>query len=433
MNKMIYVIFLVILGVGTVYLISRYNKSTENSRYESPDENLKDQLVLVPKLARLLAKDRAFVCEIGLDEFLPHEIVEKLELVIGFIFAMHNTAKSIFESDEYPTLDDKFIELIYSRIRLMPEILQSKPRPRDYAKQCYREVKRKLDESGDKWETMTLYEQFFEICVRVFLEEMKLDRPDLHLLMPEFEEVTSRSIMASTFKAVFSYVNWELGQRDENHGASKDQQVKESVILEHPFWDDYLEAFRSAAVGEVDPDSVEKIRRLTCGLFPAPYLKMRWEGWQLGIRRPPESFPKEWLDLREKDIELFLRDFFRRVEHGELYCDYSLVVKKFGEELVGQRMRGKSGLHYNLERVYWTLNVKLNDWIDQNIKTYDCSLVCELDEIVARTDSWLGEAFFPTPGPLDIGSRKRKELQKQMLHEFAPALEKPLIEQIWRD
>lgn len=176
------------------------------------DENIKDQLVTVPKLARLLAVDHSFVCEIGLDEFQPHEIVQRLELILGFVLAMYNTAKSIFKSDKYPTLDDKFIELIYSRIRLMPEIIQSKPRPRDYAEQCYTEVKRKLDESEKKWEAMTLYEQFFEICVRVFLEEMKLDRPDLHLLMPEFEEISSCSIMASTFKGVFSRISWKLDQ-----------------------------------------------------------------------------------------------------------------------------------------------------------------------------------------------------------------------------
>ena len=58
--------------------------------------------------------------------------------------------------------------------------------------------------------------------------------------------------------------------------------------------------------------------------------------------------------------------------------------------------------------------------------------MCDLDEIVARADSILREAFFPTPGPVDIGLKKRREYQIKVLREAAPHLEKQLIEQIWR-
>jgi len=176
------------------------------------DENIKDQLATVSKLSRLLAADHSFVCEIGLDEFQPHEIAQRLELVIGFVLAMYNTAKTIFRSAKYPTLDDKFIELIYSRVCLIPEIMEGVSQPRDYAEQCYflHRMRTESEESEKKWEDMALYEQFFEICVCVFLEEMKLDRPDLHLLMPEFERISSRSILACTFKRVFSHIKWEL-------------------------------------------------------------------------------------------------------------------------------------------------------------------------------------------------------------------------------
>ncbi len=203
------------------------------------------------------------------------------------------------------------------------------------------------------------------------------------------------------------------------------------IIIDHPFWDDYVEAFRSAALREVDPDSIEKVKWLNLSLFPSSFLKTRWEGWQMGIRRPPESVPKEWLEQRALDVALFLTDFFKRVKNRKLYCDLSLVVEHFGEELVKDRIGKKSGLHFNLETVYWTFNVKFNKWIHQNIKVYDCSLVCELDEILSTADSVLRAAFFPMPGPLDIGPGKRKKLQKQILHQFAPTLEKPLTEQIW--
>ncbi|GAG04088.1 unnamed protein product, partial [marine sediment metagenome] len=175
--------------------------------------------------------------------------------------------------------------------------------------------------------------------------------------------------------------------------------MKECVILEHPFFDDYMIAFQSAAFKEVDPQSREKIRKLMCELLPSKYLKMRWEGWQMGIRRPPESFPKEWLEQRSLDIALFLADFFKRVESGSLYCDFAVVVERFGEEMVTNRMSKKTGLHLNLERVYWTFNVKFRRWIHSNIRLYDCSLICELDEILATADSELREAFFPTIVP----------------------------------
>lgn len=216
MNKMIWVIFLVILGVCIAYLISRYNKSTKNSSQKTSVENLKDQLVTVPELARLLAKDRAFVCEIGLDEYQPREIIQGLEMIIGFVFAMHNTAKSIFESDEYPTLDDKFIELIYSRIRLMPEIVQSQPDTLNYAEKCYKEVKRNVDQSQRKWDGMPLYSKFFEVCVRVLIEERKLCEPDIYAPLSDFGKLSCRSVLACAFKGVFSYVDWELDESGDN-------------------------------------------------------------------------------------------------------------------------------------------------------------------------------------------------------------------------
>lgn len=222
--------------------------------------------------------------------------------------------------------------------------------------------------------------------------------------------------------------------KDSRHG-SLDENLDtrtDKITVEHPFFNDFAEAFQAVAVKKLGPKDREQLKQIYCSLLPSSYLKIRWPGWEIGIPRPKESVPNEVFELRQRDIALFLSDFFKRVENGKLYCDYSAVVEQFGEEQVEGRMAGKTGLHYNLERVYWTLNVKLNDWIKQNIKTYDCSLVCELDEIVAKSDSYLREAFFPTPGPFDIGPKKRKELQKQMLHQFAPALEKPLIEQIWR-
>jgi len=118
------------------------------------------------------------------------------------------------------------------------------------------------------------------------------------------------------------------------------------------------------------------------------------------------------LDLWREQAVLFLRDFFKRVENKSLYCDYNAVVEKFGRGRVKSRIGKTSGLHFNLEAVYWTFNIKFNKCLEQNIRTYGCSLVCPLDEILARFDSYLREAFFPTPGPYDIGPKKTKGSSK---------------------
>lgn len=225
------------------------------------------------------------------------------------------------------------------------------------------------------------------------------------------------------------------GNPEGSHRSSSIEQIptedSEVVVLDHPFWDDYLEAFRLASIKEVDYETAEKIRQLNCTLFPPSLLRIRWPGWELGIPRPPGSVPKEVLTLWNVDITFFLQQFFRRVERGELYCDYTCVIERFGEDLVEKRIGSKTGLLLNLEAVYWTFNVNFNKWIRQNKKVYDCSLVCDLDEILARVDSQLKSAFFPTPGPFDIGWRKRKKWQRQMLSVFAPDLEERLMKQIW--
>jgi hypothetical protein len=403
------------------------------------DENVRDQFDTVPKLARLLAADKSFVCEIGLDEYERNEIIQRLQLVIGFVLSMHNAAKSIFRSGKDQTLDDKFIELIYSRIRLMPELVESTSQLREHAERCYY-MHRMREESGKKWEDMALHEQFFEICVCVFLEEMKLDRPDLHILLPEFERISSRSILACTFKGVFSYITWELDDKPDSptraEGDDADrldevEAVSQGETLKHPFFQDWVEAVQSYYRKTLEDEELGKIRQVSCSLYPEPILARRWDGWQLGIPRPNDLIGEEAFNFYNEEATVFLRHFFNRVENDKLYCEWSDVIDRFGEETVANRMPGETGVHHSLERVYWTFNIKFNNWIRQNKEEYDCSLVCQLDEIIARADSVLREAFFPTPGPVEIGHRRRKEYQIKLLRDVAPNIEKQLIEDIW--
>jgi hypothetical protein len=205
------------------------------------DENMRDQLVTVPRLARLLAADESFVCEIGLDEYESDEVILRLQLVIGFVLAIYNAAKLIFSTHRRQTLDDKFIELINSRLRLIPEIVEHTPETRRYAEHCYYEHRMKMGSEGceKKWEDMTLYEQFFEVCVCVFREEIKLDFSDpthfpnypilfnLHLLGPELEEMASRDIIGKTFKGVFTHIKWGLDDEVDSAPRRQNQEVEQ--------------------------------------------------------------------------------------------------------------------------------------------------------------------------------------------------------------
>jgi len=206
------------------------------------DENIKDQFVTVSNLARLLAKDRSFVSEIGLDEFPPDQVVQGLEMLFGFILAMYNTAKSIFSTYKTLTLDEKFVRLIYSRFVLYPSFSQCPLTPdlRDaldpdalnYAEECYEEIKRNADQSECKWDDMPLYTKFFEICVRVLIEE---DIVDARKLADENESQSidffrpvdslfgSRPVLAVAFKCVFSHVDWELNDKVESTQISQVQ------------------------------------------------------------------------------------------------------------------------------------------------------------------------------------------------------------------
>jgi len=198
------------------------------------EENLKDQYITVSKLARALAKDRSFVSEIGLDEFPPDQVVQGLEMLFGFILEMYNAAKNIFSTYKTLTLDEKFIRLIYSRFVLYPRFSQ-RPLTRDlrdvldpnalnYAKECYGEIKSSADQSECKWDDMPLYTKFFEICVRVLIEEDIVDAREvaeedesqlMNLFCPVDSLFGTRPVLAVAFKALFSQINWELDEKAE--------------------------------------------------------------------------------------------------------------------------------------------------------------------------------------------------------------------------
>jgi len=177
------------------------------------EEDLKDQFITVSKLARVLAKDRSFVSEIGLDE-CPHDIVvPALEQIFGFIMGMYESAKSIFACDKTLTLDEKFIRLLYSRFMLMPWWTEKPSDALDYSKDAYENIRWHADRSQRKWGDMSLYAKFFEICAYVLFEEdialrRMIDEPKWDTGVDC--RLVTRPVLSVACEGVFSHVNWEL-------------------------------------------------------------------------------------------------------------------------------------------------------------------------------------------------------------------------------
>ena len=202
------------------------------------------------------------------------------------------------------------------------------------------------------------------------------------------------------------------------------------IIIDHPFFDDCAKAFASQIGKEFDKQQGEELMRQVCTLYTPRMLGIKWDCWQIGIPRPASLAGQDIVKYWQGGGAILQIDFFKRVETSQYYCDYSTIIGKFGEG-VEKRIGKSSGLHFNLEATYWTFNIKFNKWIKHNIEEHSCSLVCDLDEFLARCDDYLREAFFPTPGPYDIGPKKRKNLQDRVLKEFAPNIREALMKDIW--
>jgi len=207
--------------------------------------------------------------------------------------------------------------------------------------------------------------------------------------------------------------------------------MSEKIVKKHPFFEDLVRAINSYESRKVTQEEFESLKDYVCTIYPSSLLNIKWGGWEIGLPRPDDEIPQKYVSFWRGNAVMMFKDFFNRVEKGELYCSYSVIIEKFGEGIEA-RIGKSSGLHYNLEAAYWTFNIKFNNWINQNIKAHNCTLICHLDAILARLDAYyLREGFFPTPGPHDIGPKKRKKLQDKMLFDVAPNIRTALMKDIW--
>jgi hypothetical protein len=328
------------------------------------EENLKDQFNTVSKLARVLARDRSFVSEIGLDEFPPDQVVQGIEMLFGFILAMYNAAKNIFSTYKTLTLDEKFIRLIYSRFVLYPSFSQRPltadlrdaldPDALNYAKDCYGEVKNSADQSECKWDDMPLYTKFFEICVRVLIEENIVDAREVSekdesqsvsFFWPVDSLFGTRPVLAVAFKGLFSHVNWELDDKVEPTQVSQNEKVilspkkapaPDSKLKEYPLlylyfdnFDDITTSWNKKHFEAARHDSDIRSCRFSLDEI------MRDENLFL------ELYTSKLVRLRLWDGTVLVRDeeefYWDRIKHPEKYKDEVSHLRR--SELIEHRKR----------------------------------------------------------------------------------------------
>jgi hypothetical protein len=278
--------------------------------------NNADIIDQVSQLAKLLAVNKSFVYEIGLDEFTEAEIIQRLQLLVAFVLAMYNAAEAILKNLKFKDLDERAIAIIGSRIGLMPvpDIIEGIISQEEYSKSCY--IMHYLglaDESVKGWEDMNLSEHFFEICLCVFREEMKLDSTELRLIDLEIiEKITSRSIMGVTFKGVFSYIKWEL----DNIAALK------KVVL-----------YPKKSLGPVT------------NLREYPLLYLYFDDFnEIFI-----SWNKGYFELWKHDSDIRSREYSRE----EIIQDEKLFLKLYKNNLLRLRLWDGKELFKKIEENYW--------------------------------------------------------------------------------
>ena len=109
------------------------------------------------------------------------------------------------------------------------------------------------------------------------------------------------------------------------------------------------------------------------------------------------------------------RYFWRKVIDGATFGDVARVKEKFGKTLE-ENYGLSSGPFLDLAHTYWTYKTEVQDlfpeyhnkWISQALQAVEINIA---------------QLFFPTPGPIAIPAKQRRQAQREYLKEFAPAFD----------
>jgi len=182
---------------------------------------------------------------------------------------------------------------------------------------------------------------------------------------------------------------------------------------DHPFYKDIKEAYKDS---KLNFDS--NIERVLFRKLPEP--QEIFERGGLGSELPkPKNGEEE--KIMVQTIEALHRQFFKKVKTGEQYCPVKKIKEHF-DQTPRERISVSSGGYYRLFVAYWTLKVKLEESNQSNISNYGYGNVFYIDSLLRFVESTLAGAFFPTPGPIEISEKQRRQGIQNLLQRFAPTM-----------
>lgn len=122
------------------------------------------------------------------------------------------------------------------------------------------------------------------------------------------------------------------------------------------------------------------------------------------------------IDLVETE-ELVTHYFFRKAGRGELFGLIARLKGRFGNPRFGNPIKKNyeliEGPFVNMAKTYWTYKLEVHDLFPEY---YNLAL----SQVLLRVENDVASIFFPTPGPVVIWVRQRRQQQRELLEQYAP-------------
>lgn len=113
--------------------------------------------------------------------------------------------------------------------------------------------------------------------------------------------------------------------------------------------------------------------------------------------------------------EVMRRYFFRKATYGETFGLISRV-EQFPRASIEENYQLRNGPFINLAKTYWTFKMEVCDLFPDY---HDLVLA----QVLTRVEGDIASVFFPTPGPVVIWVRQRRQQQRQLLERYAPEID----------
>ena len=129
----------------------------------------------------------------------------------------------------------------------------------------------------------------------------------------------------------------------------------------------------------------------------------------------PEKRTEEMIQKSLKAKDIIQAHVFQKAVVGETFGDVGRIREKFGspiEDNYGLR----TGPFINVAKAYWTFKIEIDDLNPEYTNKF-------ITQILLLAEREIAAIFFPTPGPVAISVKKRREAQRETLQEYAPQID----------